>query len=206
MMRGSSVLRNSNSSRGIHCLIGTTTAGEAGGGAVPSTSTSTSTSSCGIPRGAPLLPASLTLAAPLLLQVFRSSQCFWLGGLTSSFSSTFTREATTTSLRSPIQAAIIHISFPTAASTAAAAATSTPSSTTSITSTTGTTSTVGILVGDALAELWQQAVLHIKRTFQPSLLKRKRKGGFLVRMRTTLGRKMLRRRRHKGRKRLDIGI
>ena len=204
MMRGSSVLRNSNSSRGIHCLIGTTTAGEAGGGAVPSTSTSTS--SCGIPRGAPLLSASLTLAAPLLLQVFRSSQCFWLGGLTSSFSSSFTREATTTSLRSPIQAAIIHISFPTAASTTstAAAATSTPSST--ITSTTGTTSTVGILVGDALAELWQQAVLHIKRTFQPSLLKRKRKGGFLVRMRTTLGRKMLRRRRHKGRKRLDIGI
>ena len=118
MMRGSSVLRNS-SSRGIHCLMGTT-AGEAGGGAVPSTSTSTSTSSCGIPRGAPLLPASLTLAAPLLLQVFRSSQCFWLGGLTSSFSSSFTREATTTSLRSPIQAAIIHISFPTAASTAEA--------------------------------------------------------------------------------------
>lgn len=201
-MRGSSVLRNSNSSRGIHCLIGTT-AGEAGG-TVTSTSTSTSTSSCGIPRGAPLLPASLTLAAPLLLQVFRSSQCFWLGGLTSSFSSSFTREATTMSLRSPIQAAIIHISFPTAASSSSTAATSTPSST--ITSTTGTTSTVGILVGDALAELWQQAVLHIKRTFQPSLLKRKRKGGFLVRMRTTLGRKMLRRRRHKGRKRLDIGI
>ena len=59
---------------------------------------------------------------------------------------------------------------------------------------------------DALTDMFHQAILYIKRTYQPHVLKRKRKGGFLVRMRTTKGRKLLNRRRLKGRWRLDIGI
>jgi large subunit ribosomal protein L34 len=54
--------------------------------------------------------------------------------------------------------------------------------------------------------LLESAIWLIKRTFQPSIIRKKRKTGFLVRHRTVGGRKTLQRRKAKGRWRLGGGI
>lgn len=58
----------------------------------------------------------------------------------------------------------------------------------------------------ALSFLTNLIIWQIKRTFQPSVIRKKRKTGFLVRQRTVGGRRILARRRAKGRWRLGGGI
>mmetsp|Transcript_9832 Transcript_9832/g.21885 ORF Transcript_9832/g.21885 Transcript_9832/m.21885 type:complete len:122 (+) Transcript_9832:165-530(+) len=57
------------------------------------------------------------------------------------------------------------------------------------------------IVGTLLDSL-NEAIVFLKRTFQPSLLRRKRKHGYLARAQTKDGRAILNHRRRKGRKNL----
>ena len=54
--------------------------------------------------------------------------------------------------------------------------------------------------------LLERSIWFLKRTFQPSIIRKKRKTGFLVRQRTVGGRRTLARRQAKGRWRLGGGI
>lgn len=55
---------------------------------------------------------------------------------------------------------------------------------------------------DVMVSLLGPSILIIKRTFQPSILRKRRKHGFLKRQKSVGGRRVLKRRQHKGRARL----
>jgi large subunit ribosomal protein L34 len=55
---------------------------------------------------------------------------------------------------------------------------------------------------DTVSDVFADGILSIKRTYQPKLLRKKRKHGFLARKHTKDGIAILNRRRHKGRRRL----
>ena len=64
---------------------------------------------------------------------------------------------------------------------------------------------VATILDDVMASLLGPSILLIKRTFQPSILRKKRKHGFLKRHKSVGGRRVLNRRKHKGRARLGAG-
>ena len=60
-----------------------------------------------------------------------------------------------------------------------------------------------IVVKELVTYDWLKEAIHlIKRTLQPSIIRKKRKQGFLARLATVKGRQILNRRRHKKRMRL----
>ena len=63
-----------------------------------------------------------------------------------------------------------------------------------------------ILTNISTTNLFELSIWFIKRTFQPSIIRKKRKTGFLVRLRSVGGRKVLKRRKLRGRWRLGGGI
>mmetsp|Transcript_1604 Transcript_1604/g.2651 ORF Transcript_1604/g.2651 Transcript_1604/m.2651 type:complete len:130 (-) Transcript_1604:90-479(-) len=58
------------------------------------------------------------------------------------------------------------------------------------------------LLPSTLWDAISSGIMFLKRTFQPSLIRRKRKHGFLARIQTKDGRKIINARRRKGRKSL----
>jgi large subunit ribosomal protein L34 len=67
-------------------------------------------------------------------------------------------------------------------------------------------STSTTISSSTLSAIFNEFIVYLKRTFQPSIIRKKRKTGFLVRQRTVGGRRTLARRRAKGRARLGGGI
>ena len=61
---------------------------------------------------------------------------------------------------------------------------------------------IGGAIRNRVADMFNNGIMFIMRTFQPSLVRMKRKHGFLARQRTRGGQKVLNRRRFKGRRRL----
>jgi large subunit ribosomal protein L34 len=57
-------------------------------------------------------------------------------------------------------------------------------------------------IAEGGAAVADDAIMWVKRTYQPNFLRRKRKHGFLKRLKTTAGRKVLKKRERKGRWRL----